>query len=171
MTALFSTSCSAPVMTTSPAHGLVLARRPGTYFVATTTLIYAVSEWIKYELMLTPTSPPQLLPIRMIEWGPDLVTQVFALAAILGALALLIRSSRRLYRKPAQCFSSSYLVRLAESVCSGAVAAVVYFLGVMVDYEIWVLNFWTLQIGIVVGAQYPLFKVWGFSIHHDVFLN
>ena len=113
-------------MTTSPAQGLVLARRPGTYFVATTTLIYAVSEWIKCELMLTPTSPPQLLPIRMIEWGPDLVTQVFALAAILGTLALLIRSSRRLYRKPAQCFSSSYLVRLAESVCSGAVAAVVW---------------------------------------------
>ena len=151
------------MMTTSPAQYSGLVRGRGLFFVAATSLVYVISEWIKYELMLTPTSPPQLLPIRMIEWGPDLVTQVFALAAILGTLALLVRSSFRLYRKPSQCSSSSDPGRLAESVCSGAVAAVVYFLGVMATFALWRLNFWLLQTGVVIGAQYALSRLWQFS--------
>jgi hypothetical protein len=137
--------------------------RPPATFVATSTLVYALSEWIKYEFMLTPTTPTQPIPIHVIEWGPVLVTQIFAMAAILGTIVLLMKISGLLYRKPSQCASSSHLWRLLVSVGSGALACSVYFLGVMGAYALWNLTPWTYQLGIVAGMQYPLFLTLRFA--------
>ena len=163
----FSTSCSAQMMATSPAQdpGFVRGRGRGRgiFFVAATSLVYVVSEWFKYELMPSTTSPSQPLPIRLIEWGPNFVTKIFALAGIAGTLALLVRNSCRLYRKPSQCSSSTGHGRLIQSACSGVGAAAVYFLGVMATFALWRLNFWLLQMGVLIGAQYALFRLFRFS--------
>lgn len=135
---------------------------PGIFFVVTTASMYLVSEWTRYELIPAMTSPIQPLPVRIIEWGPNLVTQVYALAAIVGAPTFLLRISSRLFRKPSQGSSSKHFVRLATSIWSGVVTMTAYAVGVMAIFEIWKLNYWTLQMGIVAGAQYPLFRVWRF---------
>jgi hypothetical protein len=167
----FSTSYWAQSMRTSSSHQLRLLQGQRFFFVVTTTAIYVVSEWIKYELTLVPTSPIQPMPIRMIEWGPKLVTQTFALAAIVGTLTLLVRISCRLFRKPSDGSASTYLGRLSESVCSVALASMIYFLGVMSAFGLWRLNFWTLQMGIVVGVQRPLFSIWRFLTMRNAILD
>ena len=134
--------------------------RPRILFVVTTSAIYGVSEWIKYELALTPTSSPQSEFVRAIEWGPTLVTQVFALAAILGTIVVIMRSSRRLFRWPSQCRSSRRIGRLVRSCGTGVVATSIYFLGIMGTFEVWNFSSWTYQIGIAAGMQYPLFRTW-----------
>lgn len=145
---------------TSPSHGLRPVQRPSILFVVTTSSIYAVSEWTRYELLLAPTSPIQSDLVQVIVWVPNLVTQVFALTAILWTLTFLVHSSSRLFRRPSRCSSLSHLGRLAKSVCSGVVAVAAYLIGVMAIFELWRLDFWTLQVGIVAGAQYPLWQVW-----------
>jgi hypothetical protein len=134
-------------------------QRPGIFFILATSSLYSVSEWIKYELALTPTSPPQSLPVRMIEWGPTLLTQIFAWAAILGTIVLVMRTSGRLIRKPSQCASSSRFGRIIGSCSTGVLAISVYFLGFMAIFALWNLTSWTYQVGIVVGMQYPLLRV------------
>jgi len=161
--ASFSTSYSVPAMTTSGAQSSRALPSPGIFFIVTTTTIYVVSRWIEYELEFTPNSALQPTPIRMIEWGPVLVVQIFVWAAILGTLALLVQSSRRLFRRPSECSSLGRLGRLIESTCSGVVASGIYFLGVLIVFKLWNLNFWILQTGIVAGSQYPLFRLWRFQ--------
>jgi hypothetical protein len=108
----------------------------------------------------------------MIEWGPTLVTQIFALSAILGTIVLIMRSSCRLFRKPPRCASSSRFGRLVRSCGTGALAISVYFLSVMAIFALWKLTSWTYQLGIVVGMQYLLFRMWRFSTQfHDRFLS
>jgi len=159
-----SMSCSVTAMTTNRSHDSPLVLRPGIFFVASATLIYAISHWVRYELMLTTTSLPQPPAIRLIEWLPILVTQIFALAAIVNTPVLWMRASRRLYQKPSQCSQRSRLGRLIGSCSSGVVAISTYYLGIMATYELWNLSSWTYQLGILAGAQYPLFRLWQYSL-------
>ena len=141
----------------------ILTSRPGPLFVMTTVLVYVICEWIKYELAPSPGSPPQPTLIRLFEWLPVCVSQLFALTAILGTVVLLLRTSSRLYRKPSQFPSSNGEGRIVRSLFSGGCAAFTYFVSVMLVFKLWTLNNLTLQLGITIGVQLPLFRVCVFS--------